>query len=172
MVGYSTIINTGQSANAGPQNFVFTNNPGNGHGVGGTCSGDSGGPAFWIDPATGQHTNIVVAVNSYGIAPNCNGNDYQFRTRAQDVAGGMSPWAIKNPAPAGEVSVSGDRVTKPRRDIAMMFQRLCLHRTQLATACLNAKLIRRSEYSFRQRHAVSDWIRFDVTVGYVFVVDG
>ena len=79
-VGYSTIINTGQSANAGPQNFVFTNNPGNGNGVGGTCSGDSGGPAFWIDPATGEHTNIVVAVNSYGIAPNCNGNDYQFRT--------------------------------------------------------------------------------------------
>jgi hypothetical protein len=79
-VGYSTIINTGQSANAGPQNFVFTNNPGYGNGVGGTCSGDSGGPAFWMDPATGQPTNLVVAVNSYGIAPNCNGNDYQFRT--------------------------------------------------------------------------------------------
>ena len=79
-VGYSTIINTGQSANAGPQNFVFTNNPGKGTGVGGTCSGDSGGPAFWIDPATGLATTLIVAVNSYGIAPNCNGNDYQFRT--------------------------------------------------------------------------------------------
>ena len=30
------------------------------------------------------------------------------------------------PATAGEVSVSGDRVTKPRRDIAMMFQRPAL----------------------------------------------
>lgn len=79
-VGFSTIINTGQSANAGDQNFVYSNSPGKGNGVGGTCSGDSGGPAFWVDPATGEPTNLIVGVNSYGIAPNCNGNDYQFRT--------------------------------------------------------------------------------------------
>lgn len=79
-VGFSTIINTGQSANAGDQNFVYSNSPGKGNGVGGTCSGDSGGPAFWVDPATGAPTNLIVGVNSYGIAPNCNGNDYQFRT--------------------------------------------------------------------------------------------
>lgn len=78
--GYSTIINTGQSANAGWQNFVYSNNPGKGTGGSGTCSGDSGGPAFWVDPATGEATNLVIGVNSYGIAPNCNGNDYQFRT--------------------------------------------------------------------------------------------
>lgn len=78
--GRSTIINTGQSNNAGPQNFLFTNNPGRGTGVGGTCSGDSGGPAFWIDPATGRPTNVVLAVNSFSRTPNCNGNDYQFRT--------------------------------------------------------------------------------------------
>ena len=78
--GYSTIINTGQSANAGGQNFIYTNNPGKGNGVGGTCSGDSGGPAFWVDPQTGMTTNIIVGINSYGIAPLCNGNDYQFRT--------------------------------------------------------------------------------------------
>lgn len=64
----------------GEQNFKFTNNPGNGGGPGGTCSGDSGGPAFFIDPRTGAETNIVMAINSYGIAPKCNGNDYQFRT--------------------------------------------------------------------------------------------
>lgn len=64
----------------GVQNFKFTNNPGKGSGSGGTCSGDSGGPAFWIDPLTGAETSIVMAVNSYGIAPQCNGNDYQFRT--------------------------------------------------------------------------------------------
>lgn len=93
-VGYSTIINTGQSANAGGQNFVYTNNPGKGTGVGGTCSGDSGGPAFWIDPATGEATNTIVGVNSYGIAPLCNGNDYQFRTDtqvAQDFVNGYLP---------------------------------------------------------------------------------
>jgi hypothetical protein len=91
-VGYSTMINTGQSANAGPQNFVFTNNPGKGNGVGGTCSGDSGGPAFWIDPATGEPTNLIVAVNSYGIAPNCNGNDYQFRTDSQAAQDFLDPY--------------------------------------------------------------------------------
>jgi hypothetical protein len=79
-VGYATVINTGESANAGEQNIVTSNNPGEGNGVGGTCSGDSGGPAFWVDPATAEATNIIVAVNSYGIAPQCNGNDYQFRT--------------------------------------------------------------------------------------------
>lgn len=78
--GYSTIINTGASANVGDQNFMYTNNPGRGVGPGGTCSGDSGGPAFWIDPATRETTNIIIGVNSYGIAPLCNGNDYQFRT--------------------------------------------------------------------------------------------
>jgi hypothetical protein len=92
--GYSTIINTGQSANAGDQNFIYTNNPGKGTGVGGTCSGDSGGPAFWIDPVTGEPTNIIVGVNSYGIAPFCNGNDYQFRTDtavAQDFVNDYLP---------------------------------------------------------------------------------
>jgi len=63
---------------------------------GGTCSGDSGGPAFFIDPATGDETNIVMAVNSYGIAPLCNGNDYQFRTdieAAQDFVLPYLSWA-------------------------------------------------------------------------------
>jgi hypothetical protein len=64
----------------GEQNFKFSNNPGKGSGSGGTCSGDSGGPAFFIDPVTRAETSIVMAVNSYGIAPQCNGNDYQFRT--------------------------------------------------------------------------------------------
>jgi hypothetical protein len=84
-VARTTVINTGQSRNAGYQNFVFTNNPGNGTGPGGTCSGDSGGPAFWVNPATGQETNIVMAVNSYSVTPNCNGNDYQFRTDIADA---------------------------------------------------------------------------------------
>jgi hypothetical protein len=81
----SAVINTGDSANVGRQNFMYTNNPGQGSGSGGTCSGDSGGPAFWIDPATGAETNIVMGINSYGIAPLCNGNDYQFRTDIADT---------------------------------------------------------------------------------------
>lgn len=88
----STIINTGQSANAGRQNFIYTNNPGKGVGPGGTCSGDSGGPAFWIDPATGEETNILVGINSYGIAPLCNGNDYQFRADIADTLNFVQPY--------------------------------------------------------------------------------
>ena len=82
--GVSSVIGVGTSANGGTQNFVFTNNPGQGAGPGGTCSGDSGGPAFWIDPKTGE-TNIVMAVNSYSITPKCNGNDYQIRTDIPEV---------------------------------------------------------------------------------------
>jgi hypothetical protein len=88
----STIINTGQSANAGAQNFVYTNNPGRGTGPGGTCSGDSGGPAFWIDPATGEETNIIIGINSYTVTPLCNGNDYQFRTDIAATLDFVSPY--------------------------------------------------------------------------------
>jgi hypothetical protein len=91
-VARTTVINTGQSGNAGYQNLVFSNNPGKGTGPGGTCSGDSGGPAFWVDPATGLETNIVMAVNSYGIAPKCNGNDYQFRTDIADALDFVTPY--------------------------------------------------------------------------------
>jgi hypothetical protein len=91
-VGETTVINTGQSANVGYQNFMFTNNPGQGTGPGGTCSGDSGGPAFWVDPKTGRETNVVMAVNSYGIAPQCNGNDYQFRTDIADALNFVRPY--------------------------------------------------------------------------------
>ena len=76
----SSVTGLAVSSTIGEQNFKFSNNPGQGGGPGGTCSGDSGGPAFYIDPATGAETNTVMAVNSYGIAPKCNGNDYQFRT--------------------------------------------------------------------------------------------
>ena len=76
--GLSAVTNGGQSGVAGPQNFQFTNNPGRGSGSGGTCSGDSGGPAFWIED--GAETTTVMAVNSYTITPQCNGTDYQFRT--------------------------------------------------------------------------------------------
>ena len=78
--GESSVSNMEHSSVVGAQNFQFTNNPGKGNGVGGTCSGDSGGPAFWVDPATHLETNIVMAVNSYSITKLCNGVDYQLRT--------------------------------------------------------------------------------------------
>lgn len=81
----------------GEQNFQFTNNPGKGSGSGGTCSGDSGGPAFWIDPATGAETNIVMAVNSYSITPNCNGTDYQFRTDIEAAQDFVTPYLSWEP---------------------------------------------------------------------------
>jgi secreted trypsin-like serine protease len=74
--GLQSFINIG-SAVGGDLNVKFTNNPGLGTGPGGTCSGDSGGPIFI------NNTNTIVAVNSYGIAPYCKGNDYAFRTDTQ-----------------------------------------------------------------------------------------
>lgn len=89
----SSVINLQNAKGVlGYQNFMFTNNPGKGGGPGGTCSGDSGGPAFWIDPATDRETNIVMAVNSYGIAPKCNGQDYQFRTDIADALDFVTPY--------------------------------------------------------------------------------
>jgi hypothetical protein len=93
----SSVANLERGAVLGPQNFQFTNNPGKGSGSGGTCSGDSGGPAFWIDPKTGAETNIVMAVNSYGIAPNCAGTDYQFRTDIETAQSFVIPYLTWRP---------------------------------------------------------------------------
>lgn len=54
-------------------NIQLTNNPGLGNGSGGTCSGDSGGPIIH------KQTGYIVAVNSFGVAPYCKGNDYAYR---------------------------------------------------------------------------------------------
>lgn len=93
----SSVTGLSVSSTIGEQNFKFTNNPGNGGGPGGTCSGDSGGPAFYIDPASGEETNIVMAVNSYGIAPKCNGNDYQFRTDIEAAQNFVIPYLSFQP---------------------------------------------------------------------------
>jgi secreted trypsin-like serine protease len=53
-------------------NLMTTNNPGDDRG--GNCSGDSGGPILYSD------THMIVAVNSFGVAPHCKGNDYAWRT--------------------------------------------------------------------------------------------
>ena len=95
----SSIANLEHGNVLGEQNFQFTNNPGKGSGSGGTCSGDSGGPAFWIDPQSGQETNIVMAVNSYSITPKCSGTDYQFRTDIATAQDFVNPYLNWTPAP-------------------------------------------------------------------------
>jgi hypothetical protein len=57
--------------------IVFSNNNGRPH-RGGTCSGDSGGP-FLVN-----NTNLLVAVNSYGVPPNCTGGDGAYRIDQPD----------------------------------------------------------------------------------------
>jgi hypothetical protein len=49
---------------------------GNGAGLGGTCSGDSGGPVFLGDTSS----NLIVGVTSYGLNQWCRGTDFAYRT--------------------------------------------------------------------------------------------
>ena len=56
---------------------MFTNNPGQPH-QGGTCFGDSGGPIFHGD------SNVIAAVTSFGLNPNCVGNGGGYRVDMQD----------------------------------------------------------------------------------------
>ncbi len=69
-------------------NLMTTNNPGDDRG--GNCSGDSGGPILYAD------TDMIVAVNSFGMAPHCKGNDYAWRT---DIEATLSFLAAHNALP-------------------------------------------------------------------------
>ncbi len=70
-VGEAHLVNLRNSLTDG-YNLMTSNN--GGHWSGGTCSGDSGGPILY------SNTNIVVGINSFGVAPWCKGNDYSYRT--------------------------------------------------------------------------------------------
>ena len=79
LMAISTLVNTQSSWNDG-YNVQFQQN---GNGRGGTCSGDSGGPAFYP-----SNTNEVVAVTSFGkFNPNdgCIGTDFSYRVDRQEV---------------------------------------------------------------------------------------
>ncbi|HEX6139143.1 MAG TPA: trypsin-like serine protease [Candidatus Limnocylindria bacterium] len=58
-------------------NLHTLNNPSPIGGVGGSCFGDSGGPAFV------NNTNQVIAVVSFGFSPTCHGADYSWRVDTQ-----------------------------------------------------------------------------------------
>jgi hypothetical protein len=51
-------------------------------GDGGTCYGDSGGPAFWTDPDTGEE--ILVGITSWGDIP-CVASGINYRTDIPDT---------------------------------------------------------------------------------------
>jgi Trypsin len=82
------LVNLGSSLTDG-FNVETTANPGNDKG--GTCSGDSGGPLLY------SSTDVVVAVNSFGINDNCRGTDYMYRTDRAAVIG-----FVLSHVPAGE----------------------------------------------------------------------
>jgi hypothetical protein len=71
--GTVKLINLGSALNDG-YNVQYTNNPGKGNGVGGSCFGDSGGPVFL------EGTNIIVGVNSFVLNANCKGTSFAYRT--------------------------------------------------------------------------------------------
>ncbi len=50
-----------------------------GHWAGGICFGDSGGPVFLGD------SNIVVAIDSFVLSPNCTGSGFAYRTDIVDA---------------------------------------------------------------------------------------
>jgi secreted trypsin-like serine protease len=60
----------------GDWNIHVSSNPGEGGGTGGSCYGDSGGPAFWVDPETGDET--LVGITSWGDVP-CVSTGFNYR---------------------------------------------------------------------------------------------
>ena len=55
-------------------NIHLSSNPGKGGGTGGTCFGDSGGPAF-----AAEGSNVVVGVGSFVFNSNCRGAGFYYR---------------------------------------------------------------------------------------------
>ena len=76
MYAESDLINLG-NALVGDYGLQTTNNPGDGRG--GNCSGDSGGPILY------QSTDLIVAVNSFGLNNTCKGTDFSYRVDTQEA---------------------------------------------------------------------------------------
>lgn len=72
-----SLVNLSSSLTDG-YNIQTTNSPGQGHGSGGTCFGDSGGAIF-------AENGDIVAVNSFVLNENCAGASFGYRVDTADV---------------------------------------------------------------------------------------
>lgn len=70
-------------------NLQTTNNPGRGRG--GTCFGDSGGPILQ------DQSNVVVAINSFGLNSVCKGVDFSFRTDIETTRTFLAEFGVPLP---------------------------------------------------------------------------
>jgi hypothetical protein len=64
---------------AGVTDFNLQTTANASQGKGGTCNGDSGGPVFFYG------TNIIAAVTSFGMNPQCKGLDFSYRLDRPEV---------------------------------------------------------------------------------------
>ena len=83
MYAVSDLINLRSNLVAGV-GLQTTNNPGDGRG--GNCSGDSGGPILW------QDSDVIVAVNSFGLNNTCKGNDFSYRVDTEAAQAFILPF--------------------------------------------------------------------------------
>jgi len=77
LMGRSTLVNLNSFQNDG----YNVQTQGNGNDRGGTCSGDSGGPVFLGESSS----NLIVAVNSFGLNALCRGTDFGYRLDRKEV---------------------------------------------------------------------------------------
>jgi hypothetical protein len=77
LMATSQLVNLNSALTAG---FNLQTTSSRGGGRGGTCSGDSGGPVFYL-----FDSHVIVAVTSFGLNPWCRGVDFAYRTDTQLV---------------------------------------------------------------------------------------
>jgi hypothetical protein len=77
LMASSVLVNLNSALNNG----YNLQTQGNGDGLGGTCSGDSGGPVFLGD----VDSNTIVAITSFGLNALCRGTDFAYRSDRQQV---------------------------------------------------------------------------------------
>jgi len=71
----------------GDWNIHVSSNPGKGGGTGGSCYGDSGGPAF-----ASTDSNVILGVGSSMINQNCRGTVYYYRIDTEYAQGFIDPF--------------------------------------------------------------------------------
>jgi len=75
--GQVSAVNLVSAVTGGGTSIQVSSGPGKGHGSGGACFGDSGGPLFL------RGTTTIVAIDSYVLNYNCKGTSYYYRADMQ-----------------------------------------------------------------------------------------